>query len=92
MSSEANKAAMRTTVWRELQGLENALRKASGRTFNNPVAVTGIHLLRIGDSVIVRVEIDGKWVEVIREQVDGLFSHIVEPSGIRARALLEGQT
>lgn len=52
------------------------------------VEVTGIHLLRIGDSVIVRAEVDGKWVEVIREHHDGYFSHIVEPGGI-LRATLQ---
>ena len=52
---------------------------------NTAVPVTGIHLLRIGDQAIVRAEIDGVWVEVIREHVDGSFSHIVEPAGMRAR-------
>lgn len=40
-----------------------------------------IWLKRIGDHVIVEVERDGKWVEVIREQVDGAFSHIWEDRG-----------
>lgn len=31
---------------------------------------------------IVQVEIDGKWVEVIRETIDANFSHIVEGVGI----------
>lgn len=47
-----------------------------------PVGVTGIHLLRLGDYVIVNAEIDGRWVEVIREIHDGSFSHIVEPGGM----------
>lgn len=47
------------------------------------VAVSGIHLLRLGGDVVVRAEIDGKWVEVIRELHDGQFSHIVEPGGMR---------
>lgn len=45
--------------------------------------VTGIHLLQLGDYVIVRAEIDGRWVEVIREHHEGSFSHIVEPGGMR---------
>lgn len=49
------------------------------------VPVTGIHLVRIGGYVIVKAEIDGKWVEVIREWHDGSFSHIVEPLGMRRR-------
>jgi hypothetical protein len=51
-----------------------------------PVAVTGIHLLRLGNHVVVNAEIDGKWVEVIREVHDGAFSHIVEPNGMRSAA------
>jgi len=50
-----------------------------------PVPVTGIHLVRIGDYVIVNAEIDGKWIEVIREYHEGSFSHIVEPLGMRRR-------
>lgn len=49
------------------------------------VPVTGIHLVRIGDYVIVRAEMDGKWVDVIKEHHDGSFSHIVEPLGMRRR-------
>lgn len=48
--------------------------------------ITGIHLMRVGDYVIVKAEIDGRWCEVIRERHDGSFSHIVEPSGIREAA------
>lgn len=44
-----------------------------------------IHLYRNGDYAIVAVEIDGRWIEVIREFIDSNFSHIVEPEGI-ARA------
>jgi hypothetical protein len=50
-----------------------------------PVPVSGIHLVRLGDYVIVKAEIDGQWVEVIREHHDGPFSHIVEPLGMRRR-------
>jgi hypothetical protein len=51
-----------------------------------PVSVQGIHLFRNGDHVVVSVEIEGRWVEVIREWHDGAFSHIVEPNGIRRAA------
>ena len=50
---------------------------------NAPVAVTGIWLVRIGNEAIVRAEIDGAWVDVIREGFDGSYSHIVEPGGMR---------
>lgn len=52
------------------------------------IAVSGIHLYRLGKHVIVNAEIEGKWVEVIRELHDGQFSHIVEPGGMRARVRL----
>ena len=51
-----------------------------------PVEVTGIWLLRLGNDVFVKAEIDGAWVEVIREGIDGSFSHIVEPGGMRKAA------
>ena len=50
--------------------------------------ITGIKLWRDGtwpnERAVVEVEIDGRWVEVIRERADGAFSHIVEPLGIQA--------
>ncbi len=49
------------------------------------VRISAVHLVRIGDDVIVSVEIDGYWLEVIRERADGAFSHIVEGGGILAR-------
>lgn len=39
----------------------------------------------LGDHVVVKAEIDGEWIEVIREWHDGSFSHIVEPLGMRRR-------
>lgn len=49
------------------------------------IPITGIHLVRLGGYVVVKAEIDGQWVEVIREWHDGSFSHIVEPLGMRRR-------
>jgi hypothetical protein len=50
--------------------------------------ITGIKLWRDGtwpnERAVVEVEIDGRWVEVIRERLDGPFSHIVELPGIQA--------
>ena len=60
------------------------------RAENTPIPVSGIHLSRIGGDVIVQAEIDGVWVEVIREPVDSLFSRIVEPGDMRmARGKVE---
>lgn len=49
------------------------------------VLVTGVQLHNIGNASIVSVEVDGKWVELIRESGSGAHSHICEPAGIRAR-------
>ena len=46
-------------------------------------------LRRSCNEAIVSVEFRGKWVDVIEENVDGSFSHIVEPSGILRRASLD---
>jgi hypothetical protein len=51
-----------------------------------PVPITGLHLYRDGDYAVVAIEYGGRWVVVIRERCDGIFSHIVEPSGMRAAA------
>jgi hypothetical protein len=56
----------------------------SNGTVNCPIEVSGIWLAREGEYIIVRAEVDGVWVEVIREHHDGPFSHIVEDNGIRA--------
>jgi hypothetical protein len=56
------------------------------------IEVTGIWLLRLGEDVVVRAEIDGRWVEVIREydpSGDASFSHIVESGGMREAAAVE---
>jgi len=55
------------------------------REWKEPMPVTAVHLVRIGDHVIVNVEVGGQWVEIIREHHEGSFSHICEAGGIRAR-------
>ena len=45
--------------------------------------ISAIHLVRIGDYVYVKAEIEGRWVTVIREHADGSFSHIVEEGGMQ---------
>ncbi len=45
--------------------------------------ITAIHLVRIGDHVYVKAEIDGRFVTVIKEHADGSFSHIVEEGGMQ---------
>lgn len=60
------------------RGIDYALKERP----KSPIAVTGIWLKNIGTDVIVEAEIEGQWVEVIRERSDGIFSHIVEPGGM----------
>jgi hypothetical protein len=50
------------------------------------VEISGVWLRRSGDSIIVAVELDGKWHDVITENQDANFSHITEPSSILAAA------
>ena len=52
------------------------------------VPVHGVMLRSDLTHAIVEVETPkGTWVELMRERLDSPFSHICEPSGIRARAL-----
>lgn len=47
------------------------------------VPVQGIWLRREGDHVVVLVEFpDGREVEVIRERLDGCFSHFIHDWGL----------
>ena len=45
--------------------------------------ITTIHLVRVGDYAYVKAEINGRFVTVIKEHVDGSFSHIVEEGGMQ---------
>jgi hypothetical protein len=47
------------------------------------IEIGGVWLRRVGDRVIVSVEIEGVWQDVISEHAEGAFSHIVEPGGMR---------
>jgi hypothetical protein len=50
------------------------------------VPVQGIRLRKDGEYTVVDAEMDGEFVEVIREHSDGPFSHIVEPTGMLVAA------
>lgn len=51
-----------------------------------PVAITGLWLDAHSGRIKVRVEIDGRWFDVLDERNnEGHISHIVEPDGIRSR-------
>jgi hypothetical protein len=41
---------------------------------------------------VVYAEIGGKFIEMIREEIDSCFSHIIERSGINERAAFELST
>ena len=53
-------------------------------TTETPVVVSAIWLRREGNHAVVLIERDGKWHEIIVEPLDSQFSHIIEPSGVRA--------
>lgn len=44
--------------------------------------MNAIMLKSEGDYAIVEIEVNGKWIELIRERSDSPFSHIIEPAGI----------
>jgi len=51
---------------------------------NDFVPVMAIHLHKDGEHTVVKAEIGGAWIEVIRERSDGEFSHVVYPTGMYA--------
>lgn len=60
----------------------------SKQTRKEAVIITGVMLRREGGSerggghAVVELEIDGQWLEVMREPIDANFSTIIEASGI----------
>lgn len=48
----------------------------------NTVVISGVMLHVSGDDAVVELEIDGMWYEIVRCNMSGPFSHIVEPAGI----------
>lgn len=42
-----------------------------------------LHLRAEGDCVVLEIESNGKWVQLIKEKLDSPFSHIIEPAGIQ---------
>lgn len=47
------------------------------------IAITAVHLKRIGNKAIVAIEVDGRWVDVIEERADDSYSHIIELTGLQ---------
>lgn len=43
-----------------------------------------LHLRAEGDYAILEIEVNGKWIELVRERLDSPFSHIIEPAGIQS--------
>lgn len=48
-----------------------------------------ITLKRLGNQAVVSIEVDGKELEVIREDLDGNFCHTIHPLGIESLLLGE---
>jgi len=42
-----------------------------------------LHLFAEGEHAVLAIEVNGKWIELIRERLDSPFSHIIEPLGIK---------
>lgn len=58
---------------------------APEETKKKKIEISGLMLRNEGEYVIVEVEINGKWHQVIKEfsgRIEGSFSNIIEPSGI----------
>lgn len=72
-----------TGLWNQLHSALKA--QAEGRPANDSfVDVSGLWLCKEGEHTVVKAEVGGQWIPVIRERSDGEFSHIVEASGISA--------
>lgn len=41
-----------------------------------------LHLRAEGEYVILSINVNDKWVDLIKERLDSAFSHIIEPLGI----------
>ena len=59
-------------------GTTAGMRPQGGPVQSRPERLTPVWLKRDGDRVTVSVEVDGQWIEVIREFWDSPFSHIWE--------------
>lgn len=57
---------------------------------SDKVEISAIHLSTVGEHVLVAVEIQGKWIEIIRERKDNAYSHIVEAHAIEHSARRAG--
>lgn len=58
----------------------------SGKLYSE---VSGVWLRAEGDTIIVSVEIDGRWKRVIEEHREGPMSHMVEVAGMESAPLDE---
>jgi HK97 family phage prohead protease len=69
------------------------LRPSNTRKRQEPVAITGLWLRALGNSVQACVEIDEKWRlaidEMVVAEIEGIVSHICEPLGMRNAPLLD---
>jgi hypothetical protein len=52
---------------------------------SKPLEAGAIWLRKEGDYAVVAFEHGGRWVEICREYIGGVFSHITEIAGIEAR-------
>lgn len=71
----------------------SALRPSNTRKRQEPVAITGLWLRALGNSIQACVEIDEEWRlaidEMVVAEIEGIVSHICEPLGMRHAPLLD---
>ena len=54
-----------------------------------PICITGLWLRRIGENVEVLIERDDQWYRILRENIEGNFSEIVESAGMVTLGILD---
>lgn len=49
---------------------------------NNEQQFHPLHLRAEGEFAILEIQVNGKWIQLIKERLDSAFSHIINPVGI----------
>lgn len=68
---------------RDAFGIERVKETAWVKKLNTIYMNNALHLFAEGNYAILKIEVNGKWVELIKERLDSPFSHIIEPIGIK---------
>jgi hypothetical protein len=77
----------------EADAITDLLEKMEDTMPKTEAAVSAVMLRRSGEHAIVEIEIGGEWFEIIREHLEGNFSHIAEAVGFtRKRSELQTES